>query len=306
MRTYSNLCLIAFILLSALSALSAQRLPTTNVVLFNFKQLSDSSYLFTNPQFLTGFNPDGYNNQPYFMSSDELYLTVQFPADTSQTDIVSLNLRTRTLTRVTRTKESEFSPAYVPPPVTDDKTPKAYFSCVRVRNDGSGIQQLWRYPMDRSSLGNPVFNSISNVGYYSWVNSRRVALFLVGNPHTLKMADLRNPNMMDIATNIGRCLQQMPGNGLAYLDKNRGRNGVLQRVDTRFYRNELITASMSENEDFVVLPDGTFIMAQGNKLYKFNRVTDYRWTEIGDFSYYGFEKISRIAITDNKIALVVE
>jgi hypothetical protein len=51
------------------------QLPTTNVYLFSIQRTGDN-FTFYNPRFLTGFNKYGYNNQPHFVSNNEIYLTV--------------------------------------------------------------------------------------------------------------------------------------------------------------------------------------------------------------------------------------
>ena len=80
----------------------AQGLPNTNVYLFDIKKESDSLYQFSNPKLLTDFNSEGYNNQPCFMSDDELFITVGYPGE-GQTDIFALDGAKRTKLQVTRT-----------------------------------------------------------------------------------------------------------------------------------------------------------------------------------------------------------
>ena len=93
--------------------LVAQDLPNTNVYMFDIEKESDSLYHFNNPKFLTNFNADGYNNQPAFMSENELYLTVGIPG-ANQTDIYKLDIGNTTKLQVTRTQESEYSPTLMP------------------------------------------------------------------------------------------------------------------------------------------------------------------------------------------------
>ncbi len=284
----------------------AQQLPNTNILLFNLEQKTDSIFLFSNPKFLTGFNTQGYNNQPCFMSNDELYLTVQFPEDTTQTDIYALNVQNNVMTRITATVESEYSPTLVPNRGEEDY--QSLFSCVRVEVDDENSQRLWRFPLDRSNNGQPVFTSIENIGYHYWLNYRDVLLFIVGNPHSLIVANTLNRSQKDVISHIGRCFQKMPNGDIAFVHKIDDSTWLIKRIHSRTFNTQLITAALPDSEDFAVLGDGTFIMASGSKLYKFNKALDTTWLEIADFSYYGMQKISRIAVnkTQDKIALVVE
>ncbi|MEM9917503.1 MAG: hypothetical protein AAF990_05370 [Bacteroidota bacterium] len=296
--------LITLLLLVVGLSAQAQKLPETNLYLFDVEAITDSIFQFSNPKFLSGFNLGGYNNQPYFVSDNEIYLTVQTPRDTTQSDIFSLNLQTRQLTRITQTLESEFSPIFIPPTDADIDDNNYAFSAIRIETDAARSQRLWRFPMDRSSKGQPVFRTLNNVGYYSWIGSRRVALFLVGSPHRLVVADTRTETVVDIASDIGRCILPMPGGDLAYIDKSRPDSWLIMRLDTRFYRTQLITATLPGSEDFAVLSDGTFIMGNGPKLYKFHPRKDNNWIEIADLNYYGIRNITRLAVTEGKIAIV--
>jgi hypothetical protein len=78
--------LAAFLLLANIAA--AQNLPISNIFLLE-TEWRDSILLFKNPQFLTGFNKLGYNNQPAFISNDELLITVGMNNE-SQTSTCSI------------------------------------------------------------------------------------------------------------------------------------------------------------------------------------------------------------------------
>ncbi len=275
------------------------QLPNTNIYLFEKKQLTDSIFLFSKPQFLTAFNLYGYNNQPHFINQDELYITAQFPNDSTQTDIYSLNLTGNKLTRVTATADSEYSPTLMPN--------RTHFSCVRVENDGDNTQRLWQFPVDRSSNGEPVFPLIKDVGYHHWINENLCALFIVDDPHYLIIADKSDQSTRQITSKIGRCFQELPNGNLAMVQKLSDKTWQLRELNLSTYKTTLIVNTLEGSEDFVCFPDGTFMMAQGSKLFKFNQQIDKYWVEVADFSFYGIRKITRLAVGgNNKIALVTQ
>ncbi len=302
-----NSLLFSILLVGLCSQLSAQRLPTTNILAFDLKPIGDSIYQFKNPKFLTGFNKQGYNNQPYFMSDDELYITVQRSLDTTQTDIFALNLRSNALTQVTATVESEYSPTFVPPAGGSDNQ-QYKFSCVRVEADGQNSQRLWTFPISRANNGEAAIRTIRNVGYHYWIDYRDVLLFLVDNPHKMVIADTRDESTRFITSNVGRCFQELPNGDIAFLHKMSEDTWLLKQLNTKNYTTKLITAALPGSEDFCILGDGTIIMAQGTKLFKFNKGIDTNWLEIGDFSYYGMSNISRLAVNgaENRLVMVIE
>lgn len=300
---------LTLIIFTALQVqLFAQALPVTQVFCFNMEQLTDSLFEFSNPLYLTDFNQGGYNNQPCWINENELFLTVQFASDTSQTDIYSLNIEDRALTRVTATPDSEYSPLVMPVGFSMNKENSRQFSVVRVENDGKSTQRLWQFPIDRSNNGKPVFQNVTEIGYHQWINRQKVALFIVGEngaPHNLSIANPATEFANSITNNIGRCMQLLPTGDLAYVTKLDDQSWLLKRLNTTTYRSELITATLPQCEDFCILKDGTILMGKGSKLYKFNRAYDVSWLEIADFAYYGIRNISRLAVSpDGKLAIV--
>lgn len=292
-----RLCLILFLIYSLHSSGIAQDIPVSDIYAFKMKKLDNGNYNFSNPRFLTNFNLDGYNNQPHFVKENELYITVQFP-DETQTDIFSLNLENKELTQITATVEGEYSPTLMPN--------NSEFSSVRVEADGQSTQRLWKFPIDRSSKGEPAFRDITGVGYHLWVNQYKAALFVVGQPTTLVLANSLTGSTIQMMDNIGRGMARLPGDNLAFIHKVSANKWMLKEMDTYTYRSKDIVQTLPNSEDFLYFDDGTFIMGNGSKLYKFNRYSDQDWVEIADFRYYGIKNITRLAMSANGTIAVVD
>lgn len=275
----------------------AQDIPVSDVYAFSMKKLSDTTYNFSNPRFLTDFNVDGYNNQPSFVRPNEIYLTVQFP-DETQTDIFSLNLDNNQLTQITATVESEYSPTLMPT--------RNEFSSVRVEADGQSTQRLWKFPINRSTVGEPVFENIPGVGYHYWINQYKAALFVVGQPTTLVLANTLTGSTTQLMESIGRGMTRLPGDNLAFIHKLNDQTWMLKELDTYTYRAKDVVRTLPNSEDFLYLDDGTYIMGNGSKLYKFNKLNDQDWVEIADFRYYGIKNITRLALSSNGTIAIVD
>ena len=277
--------------------IKAQDIPVSKVYAFTMKKANDTTYNFSNPRYLTAFNPNGYNNQPSFVGENVLYLTVQMP-DTAQTDLYALDLETMQKTRITATIESEYSPTAMLDLVN--------FSAVRVEADEQGTQRLWKFPLDRTSMGEPAFKHIPGVGYHCWVNQYKAALFIVGEPTQLVLANTLTGSTVQLMDNIGRGMQRLPGDNLAFIHKPIGQNWMLKEIDTYTYRAKDIVPTLPNSEDFIYLEDGTFLMGNGSKLYKFRKYSDQNWIEIADFKYYGIRNITRLAVSGNGTIAIVD
>jgi hypothetical protein len=285
--------------LLTISTMVIAQLPNTNIYVFSMQREGQQFY-FNQPKYLTKFNSKGYNNQPYFVNNNELYMTAQLATDTTQTDIYALNLLTKTRTRLTATPESEYSPMLTPD--------RNYFSCVRVDAANTDIQRLWKYPVDRSNSGKPVFKSVSDVGYYQWVNDTLVSMYLVGNPDFMVLGKTGSQSIVRVIPKIGRCFQVRPDGRIAYVQKATENTWLLRALNTNTLGSENITPTVPGCEDFVSLPDGTLIMGNGSKLYRFTPGLDKEWVEVADLRYYKINNIKRLAINRNndKIAIVNE
>lgn len=276
----------------------AQDIPVSNVYAFTMKKTDEITYNFSNPKYLTAFNPNGYNNQPSFIEPNTLYLTVQFP-DTPQTDIYALDLENMVKTKITATTESEYSPTLMPT--------GGQFSSVRVEADGQGTQRLWKFPLDRYDMGEPVFKNITGVGYHHWLNQYKAALFIVGQPNKLVLANTLTGSTIELMSNIGRGMQRLSGDNLAFIHKTNDQTWMLKEIDTYTYRTKDLIKTLPNSEDFILLDDGTYIMGNGSKLFAFSKYSSNPdWIEIADFKYYGIRNITRLAISSNGTIAIVD
>jgi hypothetical protein len=290
--------LLLFCLLPA--TLWCQNAGKSDLILFSLNKGADSLWRPEAPQFLSAFNRGGYNNQPSFFTNNELWLTAQFPSDTTQTDIVSLDLSQKIQTRVTATPQTaEYSPTLMPG--------SKRFSVIRVEEDGN--QRLWSFPLDRSDNGRIELPKVFNVGYHCWLRDTLLTLFIVGEdgqPHTLQSVGIKGQKTQRIASNIGRCMARRADGRLLFVQKATEQTWFLKTWDPKTNLQEIVVKMPSGTEDFALLPDGTLLAGNGSKLFQYKSPRDADWKEIADLSKYGIRKITRLAASkDGKLAVVV-
>jgi len=239
-------------------------------------------------------NRSGYDNQPFWDGSAVLY-TVQ---DSGQTDIYRYKDGVRT--RVTATPESEYSAAITPD--------YASISVIRVERDST--QRLWRFPKD----GRPasvVLKDIKPVGYYAWLDSTMLALFVLGTPNTLQIADTRTGVGRVVTTNIGRSIQRMPGGRRASYVHRVGEKWILETVDPipKAAGFDIDTiAALPDSADYVAWRSDTELYtASGSKVFRM-RLPKREWTLVVDLAPQGIRRITRIALSPDgsTLALVAD
>lgn len=298
MSLFSKIVAIALIILSQTTPSVAQ-LPNTQVYAFDLGR-DGAGFTFLRCKMLTAFNPYGYNNQPQWVNNNELYLVVQFPNDTNQTDIWSLSLINNVITRVTATPESEYSPTLTPD--------RRSISCVRVDAGSSTTQRLWTYPLDRTSTGKDLLSLHPGVGYHCWLSDKKLALFMVdGSNNYLKLVNAEDQSSIQLTGGIGRSLARMNDGKLAYVHKQTAQQWVIKSLDPVSYAGTAIVETLPGCEDFVLLADGTFLMGYGSKMYAmYPADLQKQWREVADLAQFGIFNIKRLTVSreGDKIAIV--
>ena len=265
--------------------------PATEVYLFDLVYENFRPTL-ANPQNISQ-NP-GYDNQPAFLDNGLALFYASTRND--QTDILRYDLTTGAKTWLTDTPGSEYSPQMIPG--------KQAFSAVRLETDGT--QLLWQYPM---GPGVPeVLVPEVKIGYYAWLNSKKVVAFVLGEPATLQLFRSGKKKGKRLGTHIGRSIHSIPHTrGISFVDENIPNKGIIRAMNPQNGKSSRLIAALEGSQDLAWTPDGTIIMAQGAKLYRWTRGVNTTWEEIVDVSIFGLKEITRLAVSPlgDKVAVVV-
>ncbi|MGQ8364073.1 TolB family protein [Glaciecola sp. 1036] len=142
-------------------------------------------------------NPE-YSNQPYFFSEKTLYFTQEIDG---QMDTMRYSIQDKSVKNITQSSESEYSPT----PTPDGEG----FSVIKVNAEGK--QELWQIGFNGLPMKH-LSPAIEPVGYHVWTMQDKVLLFVLGEPHKLKLADpfIETDEGVSIASSIGASLFAMP------------------------------------------------------------------------------------------------
>ncbi|MEP7323653.1 MAG: hypothetical protein ABI761_17135 [Saprospiraceae bacterium] len=290
---------ILFIFFIAFQWANAQA-PVSQVFLFDVQVLPTGQYGIYHPKLLTGFNPLGYNNQPYFISDNELVFTSMIPPAT-QTDIILLNINNLTRQQVTNTAWSEYSPTLM-----HDKN---HISVVRVdepadANHPNAVQRLYSYELKPQGKITSILPEMKNIGYHTWLDDKNVALFLVNKPNQLALVDITTRDPLVFTSDIGRCITGDDRGHLIYVHKITDKDWFIKDYDPVLQRASILAETVKGSEDFVLLPGGNILMGSGTKLFAISPATQKTWTEVADLKFYGIQAITRMSFRNNRLVLV--
>ena len=285
-----SLIVVGLLLVGGLQRAAAQQAPPgTDILLVAMNDGRIAPETTTN---LT--DRDGYDNQPFFTPDGQSLLYTSFRD--GQTEIYRIDLASRTATPVTDTPESEYSPTPLP---TGDG-----FSVIRVEADGT--QRLWRFDNEGQAPA-LVLENVKPVGYQAWADPHTVALFVLGDPPTLQLADTRTGQADTLAYRIGRSLHRMPGSAtISFVHKETDSTWTIKSLDPTTGVIKPLTATLPGREDYAWRSDGAVLMADGAVLYAWT--PDHDWQPLHDFSGHGVTTITRLAVHPDgtHLALVVD
>lgn len=236
----------------------------------------------------------GYDNQPCFVPTGDAFLYTAVVD--GQADIFRYDLAAGTSTRVTATPESEYSPTPLPG--------GAGFSSVRVEADST--QRLWRFDWDGTHPG-LVLAGVKPVGYHAWGDAHTVALFVLGTPPTLQVADTRGGPATQVAADIGRGLQRIPGRAaISFVQKGADSVWSVVELDLATRHTRPLIQTLRGVDQYAWTPDGTLLMAQGTKLFQWKAGRRAAWEEVADFAAAGLANVTRLAVSPrgNRLAFV--
>jgi Tol biopolymer transport system component len=240
---------------------------------------------------------EGYDNQPSFAPNGRpsLYYTV---GENGQTDIYEYDFAKQARTRVRHTTESEYSPTVTP----DGKG----LSVIRVEADRA--QRLWRLPLD-GGAPELILPDVKPVGYHAWADEHTVALFVLGSPPTLQLADTRTGKADIIEKNVGRSLHKVPGRAaISFVHKVSDSEWWIKQLDVATRAVKPLVRTLNGSEDYAWTPAGVLLMANGGTLHACEPGRDARWRAIARFGDGALQKVTRLAVSPSgdRLALVSE
>jgi hypothetical protein len=264
----------------------AQSPPGSDIFLLPLRVLGDSLSL--GPA-LNITDRRGYDNQPSFTPDGRAILYTSIRED-GDADVYRFDLSEKSTVRVTATPESEFSPTMMP----GDST----ISVVRVEADST--QRLWAFARD-GSRPRLLLDTVKPVGYHAWVDQHRVVLFILGEPHTLQLADLATGRADTVALDIGRALHRIPGRtSISFVHKQAANDWWITELDPDTKTLTRVAPTLEGVEDLAWTPNGRILAARGLTLHIWRPGAPNSpgaWIPAGNLPLPGGATVSRIAVS---------
>jgi len=233
--------------------------PGTNVVVAPLDASGDSIQV--GPPTPVTTEP-GYDNQPAFLLDGSGLVWTGIHDE--QADVYR-QVDDGPSEQLTDTPESEFSPT---------PRPDGGLTLIRVETDDR--QRLWRYRLDGTPV-EPVLPDADSVGYHAWIDSTRVALFIVASPPTLRMTNLATGADTVVARRVGRSLQSVPGrDAVSFVQVDADSTTTIHLLEGASLTTRRLAATPGDGTgDFHAwTPSGHLLMATDDALMAWRRDAD--------------------------------
>ena len=274
-----------------LFSIAAYSQAASEIWLFEL-QVKKDNLVIGQPKNIT--NHKGYDNQPSFHPDEQIIYYTSFN-DGGRADIKSFNYKTGETKNITTTTEREYSPT-----VTPDKQ---FLSCIIQRDNNA--QDLGMYPI---AGGEPiVLISDLIVGYHAWFNPELLMLFVLGQPQTLQLYNLKTKEHEVVEDSIGRSIHKIPGEqAISYVLKKSETEWIIKRFDPTAKATAEIINTIPGNEDITWTPDQKIIISADTKLFYVDPDQDKEWKPLTIDKPLP-SKATRLAVSKDgkKLAVVV-
>lgn len=240
-------------------------------------------------------NNPGYDSQPHFYSKKSIVFS---STRNKQTDIAKYNIKTGRIKFLSNTPNGgEYSPQRIP----KSKDVSA------VRLDTDGLQRFYKYDT-KTSKSKEIIADLK-VAYPMWYKKNTaINVVIVGDDLDLIMTKIKSKKHTTIQKKVGRSLHKIPNSKLVSYISKANNFWEIRSLNPKTGKTKLIVNSMNKKEDICWLPNGTLLLANGNRLMKFNPNTDADWSIFHEFSSNSHKNISRIIVNSEGtlLALVSE
>lgn len=296
--------MIKWIAVSTLALFSIPQAPPTTEIYLASLSTQDGRLTMGKPENIS--NSPGYDNQPFFTPDGAGLLftsargSLKSSCGSPQTDIYRYDIKIRGVAQVTDTPECEYSPTV---------TPDGGISVIRVEADST--QRLWRFSGDGK---NPslVLTDVKPVGYHAWLDDKTLALFVLGQPATLQVADTTTGKAEIVSRDIGQSILRIPSGGVSFVQQagsDSERTLTVTRLtiqDGKPVTSPLTPAVPGAGQAHLAwTTDGTLLMAHDGALHAW-RAGSTGWQRIADLTAVGLRSVTRLAISPkgDRIAVV--
>ena len=234
----------------------------------------------------------GYDNQPSFSKNGKIIYFTSIRED-GQADVYTTNVKSKKITRLTATKESEYSPV---------ETPFGnYLSVLHVNMDS--IQTVQLLDLKTLSITPSGFSKFDSAGYYHFMNKDTILYYKLTQPHSLRYYSIKNNEDGFLANDPCRTFKRVNRYSFVFGIKDSSSTQYFT-YDVRLKKAKLHASIGSVNEDMIWHPEHGLCISNKAQILRYDK-TQEKWLVLYDLESFGIRKITRFCFDPKNKYLVV-
>jgi hypothetical protein len=143
------------------------------------------------------------------------------------------------------------------------------------------------------------------IGYHAWSQNNELVTFVLGEPNTLQLFENQSKSGNILGKNIGRSLQYVKSiKAFSFVEKD-GENWNLKLLNPKSQTVTTFAEALKDSEYYNAWNDAGVLFSSKDKELFFFEPKSKTWKNVTLPSGFPSNKISRLAIKGNLLALVI-
>ena len=255
-------------------------------------QLTNDTFSISGIHFLSDFNKEGFNGHFDINEKKQvIYSANANLANINATELILLDINESTLEILTNNNRHDDHPRFI--------GNSAYIQIQKLY--GESILAI--RSMSNAIQAEQILTNLSNINTAISLDNDAFILNLISDLDYLAVAYESDASFKILEANVGPRVVKFTDTQFFYIHKVRPDYWLIKRYDLEYLKKKSVVELPSGIDQFDMLPDGSFIIANGSKLFRFNPLVTEQWIEIEDLAEYGITNISQVGVGNGVIII---
>lgn len=271
--------------------LFSQGQPVSHLYSLDY-QLTNDTFSISGIHFLTEFNKSGFNGNFDINAQNQVIYAANANLDNiNATELILLDLGEKTLKILTNNNRQDDHPRFIGNS-SYIQTQKFYDeSILAIRSMSNAIQ------------AEQILTNLSNINTAISLDNDAFILNLISDLDYLAVAYESDASFKILEANVGPRVIKFTDTQFFYVHKVRPDYWLIKRYDLEYLKKKSVVELPIGVDQFDMLPDGSFIIAKGSKLFRYNPLGSNDWIEIEDLFEYGISNITQVGVGNGVIVI---
>ena len=254
--------------------------------------LTNDTFSISGVHFLSDFNQEGFNGN-FDINEQNLviYSANANLGNINATELILLDINESTLEILTNNNRHDDHPRFI--------GNSSYIQIQKFYSESI----LTIHSLSNAIQAEQILTILSNINTAISLDNDAFILNLISDLDYLAVAYESDASFKILEANVGPRVVKFTDTQFFYVHKVRSDYWLIKRYDLEFLKKKSVVELPTGIDQFDMLPDGSFIIAQGSKLLRYNPLDSDEWIEIDDLAEFGISNISQVGVGNGVIII---